>query len=127
MCSFLVALGLFIKIGSKTIKTNYLINAIAATTFGIYLIHDNNNMEKFLWVKIFNMENLISHSPMVIINVLLICLVIFCLCSLLEFIRSTLFTHVEIKIAVECNRIGNNLIDWVISKFYFKSSKVKDR
>lgn len=46
------SLAIFCTTKNVRIKHNKAINNIAATTFGIYLIHDNPLLRKFLWVEL---------------------------------------------------------------------------
>lgn len=99
-CLF-IALGLFILLGSRNISHNNMLNAIAATTFGIYLIHDNSKMEYLLWIKIFHMNQLhYSNSIIETIVYILICvLTTFAVCSVLEILRIKCLRNLESKIA----------------------------
>ena len=103
--SFLTALGLFTVIGSKKISYNRFINLVASTTFGIYLIHDNVYMENLLWIRVIRMNSLATHSIMVILYVILVCCVVFAICSLLEWFRKMIFHNFE-----------SNFSTWVSNK-----------
>lgn len=98
-CLF-VAIGLFILLGLKTIPYNRFINAIASTTFGIYLIHDNNFVGQLLWIKLFHMDK-INYSLLQSFAYILICVaIIFIMCSVLEMIRKRFFNGFENKVAM---------------------------
>ena len=72
------------------IKYNRFINTVAGTTFGIYLIHENRLLNKFMYHRIFNLDYFIN-SRFLILYMLLCVIVIFAVCSLIEFIRQKLF------------------------------------
>ena len=91
----LTAIGLFTWIGSQRISYNKFINVVASTTFGIYLIHDNNSVRPFIWNTLFHIENMISKPPYILFNILLICLLVFIVCSLMEYIRKMLLNKFE--------------------------------
>lgn len=100
------AVGLFICIGSKNIKYNKFINTVAATTFGIYLIHDNNFARSFIWNDVFHMKRLFGQPAYVIFYALGICVIVFTICSLMEFIRRMIFTKFENKLAAKVDKLG---------------------
>lgn len=108
--SFLTALGLFIVIGAKKVSYNKLINSVAATTFGIYLIHDNVYMEQLLWVKILHMKAWATQSVTAIFYVVLVCCVVFAICSLLEFIRKMVFHNFESRLATWVSALATRLV-----------------
>lgn len=50
---FLISLFVFLGFKETTVEYSRFINIIASTTFGIYLIHDDNYMRRFLWIDFF--------------------------------------------------------------------------
>lgn len=77
---------LFLAFVNLQIKQNIMINAIASSTFGIYLIHDNNYVRNFLWLRVFKnyyFQNSILLIPYSILTVI----IVFTLCSLIEIVR----------------------------------------
>lgn len=113
-CLF-IALGLFAWIGSKKIGYHKFINTVATTTFGIYLIHDNGLMRALLWIKVFHMENLIRTPIYGVMYVLIVVLIVFVSCSLLEFIRKLIFSKFENKIASKSNIFGIKALNWLFA------------
>lgn len=95
----LIAITFFIYVSFW--KDNYYpwINKIAATTFGIYLISDNNNVREYLWNNLLHMHTIINKNYAVI-YVIVASLVVFIVCSLLETLRKKLFSKFE-------NYVGN--------------------
>lgn len=90
----LIAVTFFIYVSFW--KDNYYpwINKIAATTFGIYLISDNNNVREYLWNTLLHMHTVISKNYAVI-YVIVASLVVFIVCSLIEALRKKLFSKFE--------------------------------
>ena len=81
----LISVSLFmifvnIKLSSK------LINTVSSTTFGIYLIHDNNYIRPFLWETLFN-NNHFQHSGWLILYSIGVCLLVFVVCFIIDLIR----------------------------------------
>lgn len=95
----LIAVTFFIYVSFW--KDNYYpwVNKVAATTFGIYLISDNNNVRKYLWNNLLHMHTIISKNYAVI-YVIVASLVVFIVCSLIEALRKKLFSKFE-------NYVGN--------------------
>lgn len=100
----LTAVGMFSWIGSKKISYNKFINNVAATTFGIYLIHDNEAVQDVLWNKFFHMNDLISQPAYIVLYVLALCVAVFIVCSLLEFMRRSVFNKLENKLSIKFDR-----------------------
>lgn len=88
-CPFVIiqSIAYFLYFGTLDFKSKF-INKIASLTFGIYLIHDNNFMRRniYIWLKI---DNGPIYSYNFIIYMLIIAIVIFVACMLIEFIRQT--------------------------------------
>ena len=72
----------FLGFSKLDIQYNKIINTISSATFGVYLIHDNNYVRPFIWVKIFkdasyiNSDMLIPYSFLVVIIVFIVCIII---------------------------------------------------
>jgi len=77
---------LFIGFKNLDIKSSKIINTIAASTFGIYLLHDSVLFRHYLWITLFknksyiNSVNLFGHSVICI-------LLVFFGCSVVELFR----------------------------------------
>ena len=98
----IVAIGLLLYFKSLKMKYNKFINLIAATTFGIYLLHDNDFVRKFLWHNIFknylyyDSNFLVFHAVFAVISVFIVCGIIDYL--RLTFIEKPLFKYLNPKI-----------------------------
>lgn len=95
----LIAVTFFIYVSFWKDSYYPWINKIAATTFGIYLISDNNNVREYLWNNLLHMHTIISKNYAVI-YVIVASLVVFIVCSLIEALRKKLFSKFE-------NYVGN--------------------
>lgn len=85
----MVGFGMFLLFDRVTFHSR-IINRIAQSAFAVYLITDYAASEKLLWVRLFNLQNLYQ-QPLAILQILGILLVIYAVCTLLDFIRQTLF------------------------------------
>lgn len=70
----------------KNIGNIKIINLISATTFGIYLIHDNNYIRQFLWQKLLNCPYYFQTQYFWIFAIISI-LVVFVTCSIVDLCR----------------------------------------
>lgn len=92
---YLIALGLFLWGKNWHIQSNQFINTVASTVFGVYLIHDNPFSEEILWQHWLNLPSLIRGDwRNIIIEALIICPIVFAVCSLIEYLRQRLFIFV---------------------------------
>ena len=88
--------------------TSKTINFISATTFDVYLIHDNPIMETVLWNNWLHMPTLFTEPALhLILVVLVVCPIIFIVCSLIGSLRLVIF-----------NLIGN-----VVNHFIYRNSE----
>ena len=80
--------SLFLFLGFKKMKIGYKksINLISSATFGVYLIHDNNYMRRFLWYTLFHNASY-TESPYLIPHSLCAILLVFVCCTLIELFR----------------------------------------
>ncbi len=89
---------------------NKLINKIAATVFGTYLIHENN----YIKIEIFKLFRLVqeSYSYKVIIKIFIASITIFIACTIIEFIRQLIFKFIyKLKISKKIRFKCVNFID----------------
>ena len=85
VCLF-TSVVLFLFFNSLNIKTNRIINLISKTTFGIYLIHDNNYLRPILWGKLLNCPFHASLKTFFIFSAVAV-VIVFASCSLIELLR----------------------------------------
>lgn len=85
----MVGFGGFLLFDRVTFHSR-VINRIAQSAFAVYLITDYTASEKLLWARLFNLQDLYQ-QPLAILQILGILLVIYAVCTLLDFIRQALF------------------------------------
>lgn len=85
----LVGFGLIVLF-EKADFTNTVINAIASTTFGIYLIHDYPDIRTRLWQSKYGLASMFT-SPRAIPVYFAMIMLVFITCMLIDFIRQGLF------------------------------------
>jgi surface polysaccharide O-acyltransferase-like enzyme len=75
-------------LGFKNLKMNNvtLINRIALSMFGVYLLHDNYFIRPVLWGKIFKNSQYLN-SPYLIIHAATTILIVFCTCIVIDQMR----------------------------------------
>lgn len=82
----LAGYSLFFLFLGCPIKHNKVINMIAATTFGVLLIHDHNYFRTIVWDSIVKCTQW-YYSPYFVFYVALSVLIIFVVCGLIDFLR----------------------------------------
>lgn len=82
----LCALCIFCVFRSLKFPHNRVINLIASTTFGVYLIHENLLINKWWWHVVCKLDDWIT-SPYLIGYMLLCAVVTFAICSVIELAR----------------------------------------
>lgn len=85
----MVGFGMFLLFDRVTFHSR-VINRIAQSAFAVYLITDYAASEKLLWIRLFNLQDLYQ-QPFAILQILGILLAIYAACTLIDFIRPTLF------------------------------------
>lgn len=101
-----VAVFTFLAFRGLDLGRNRWINLVAATTFGIYLIHEHHLVRGW----IFGHLDMGSHfgSPDLVPYVLLCMLAIFALCSVLEFVRMQTL-----------ERVTSRIVPWLSRRVYW--------
>ena len=126
MFVFISSLSLFMFFKNITFKNNVLqkiIGFFAPLTFGVYLIHENIFLRKILYNGIFNSKNYVDYIIIYPVIVFIQALSILVICSLLEYIRISLFKKLEkISILEKFRNVFLNFINYcskLIDKFMF--------
>jgi surface polysaccharide O-acyltransferase-like enzyme len=84
---FLIALSLFMFFKNQKLGYNPIINRIAASVFGVYIIHTNSNiMRIWLWKDLLNNVGWFS-SQYFVLHMLLSCIAIYILCTIIDMLR----------------------------------------
>lgn len=95
-CSF----SLFMLFKNIKIKQNKVINTIAASTFGVLLIHANSDaMRKFLWQDVLHNASYYN-SPFLIVHAILSVILVYVVCVCIDQVRihlleKPLFSYIE--------------------------------
>lgn len=85
----LQAISFFLFFESLNIKSSKVINMIASTTLGIYIIHDNKYIEPIIY-KLLKINNGPIYSTSYIFYIFLSAIIIFATCMIIDFIRQFL-------------------------------------
>lgn len=97
ICLFLVALNN----SKKEIKNSNVIFRIANSTFGIYLIHDNVWVRKWLW-KIIRPSRFVGSNYLLVILVVIV-IILFTVCSVLDMFYSSVISKIGKRISGRIN------------------------
>ena len=99
---------LFAFCKNMNIRNSNIINKIASTTFGIYLIHDSSIGRQFIWNKIFHCLDIQYKSQYFSLIAISTILVVFCTCSAIDYLRQII---VEKKLLEFVNLKIDNIIE----------------
>jgi surface polysaccharide O-acyltransferase-like enzyme len=90
---FFLSLAIFIYFVNTSFKRGSLLTKAAPYTFGVYLIHDNPMVRRVVW------GGVISDSIKIpiIIHCIIVCLIIFVVCILIDFLRAQLFHMLKVN------------------------------
>ena len=113
------ALFIFLAFRNLDIGRRRLINTVASTIFGIYLIHDHPLVRDYIYDNFFDCAAWID-SELLIPYVILICLVIFTVCLVEELLRSEtigkyLFNPISSRSSILQNRFDEFIDDHIKS------------
>lgn len=73
-----------------------IINMVASSAFGIYLIHDNNRVRKLLWVNLLHVADYVS-SNVFILHLFGSVILVFGVCSIISLLRNIVFEKFVFK------------------------------
>ena len=101
--------SIFLIIGCSKWNTGCkkIINLIASTTFGIYLIHDNHILYSFLWTDFFK-NNLYISTNKIYIHAVCVISIVFIGCSIIDFLRQIIFEKPLFIIIEKIKNIRDN-------------------
>ena len=83
------SISLFLLFHSLDIGINRRINSIAATTLGVYLIHDLSIWRKVIWYRILRVDTVLYNSRWFPLISIVVIISVFSICSLIDLIRLT--------------------------------------
>ncbi len=118
--AFLIAVFMFLAFSRLNIGFSKFINIVASSTFGIYLIHDNEIFRKFLWGTLFKTATY-SDTLLLIPYSLLVIIIVFVVCSVIELIRIYVFEKQYMKLVTKItNKLDKKLEKLDNSSIYEK-------
>lgn len=117
----LISLFMFLGFLKTDIKYSKAVNTLASTTFGVYLIHDDGFMSKFLWHSIFKNATF-SNSAFLIPYSIAVIIAVFLGCALIEFLRMRFIEKHYTKLV---DRISDNISKYIDKFFSLKAFKSK--
>ena len=88
----LAAIGIFTVFKNIKISYNPFINTVASTTFAVYLIHNNPIISNWLWNSMVSSKDYFE-SPFFLLHMLGVTLLIYAVCSILEWLRLKAFDN----------------------------------
>lgn len=88
--ALVVSICVFLLFKNMKIRYNKYINIIGASTFGVLCIHANSDaMRKWLWHDTLNNTGMFSSGLVqVMIHAVLSVIIVFCICSLIDILRT---------------------------------------
>lgn len=110
----IAAVCIFMLFSSIKIKSN-VINRIATTCFGVYLIHDHPFIRRFIWDTLFknatyqNSLKLIPYSLIVVLSV-------YAVCAIIDFVRQHLFEKPFMKVVDKKEEKYTKTIENIVDK-----------
>ena len=107
---FLLLASIFLFLGFKsiTLKQNLLVNSIASCMIGVYLIHDNYLLRKFLYFDLLQ-NNLYINTNQFILRILLTIIIIFIISVIITFFyKNTVGRYVDKFSAFMEKKINNS-------------------
>ena len=103
----LIALFLFLGFKNTNMKYSAIVNKIASTTLGIYLIHDSRFTQCFIWEDLFKVSAY-QESYLLIPYSIVVCCLIFIGCALIELARIHTIEKWYMKAVYKIETIINN-------------------
>lgn len=95
LLAVVTAVSLFMFFKNLKIKNSKFINTIAASTFGVFLIHTNSDtMRKFLWEDFFKNTSFYN-SPYLIVHAIGTVIIVYSVCTLIDWLRIQLFAKIK--------------------------------
>ncbi len=92
----IISVLLFLYFKKLEVKHSSIINTTAATTFGIYLIHDHPFLRNIIWNTVFK-NQLYVNSPYLSLIALTKVAAVFVVCALIEYLRIKYIEQIYMK------------------------------
>jgi len=111
--TLLIPLTLFVGLLKIDIGYRRMVNVVSSATFGVYLIHDAGYVRTFLWNSVFKNASY-TESNMLIPYSIMVILVVFTVCTIIELMRIHLLEKHYIKLI----EAFSGVVDKYIEKFF---------
>ena len=85
----------FLLFESFSLKSKF-INKVASCSFGVYLIHDNILVRRYLY-KFFFIGNYSPTFIQIFVRITLATIIVFSICIIIEMFRKTLFSYIKTR------------------------------
>ena len=105
----LISLMLFMTFEKLKINNHKWINIISSSTFGIYLIHDNDIIRKLLWIDLFKNASY-QNSILLIPYSIGVVILVFIVCSIIDLIRQKTIEKFYMFLV---NKYINNFLNFI--------------
>ena len=86
-CTPVISVSMFLVFKSLQINGSAIINEIAKTTFGVYLLHENVFMRFFIWDNLLHVTEQYA-TRFFLLYALFSTIVVFCVCSFIDYLRA---------------------------------------
>lgn len=104
------AVSLFLCFHSMKIKTEETINALAATTFGVYLLHDSVVGRELIWNTVFKVDTVLYQSHWFPVLAIVVVFAVFFACAAFDYMR---ILFIEPRMVRTANRILNKIKEYM--------------
>ena len=106
---------IFTIFNNINLKNNPIINNMASTTLGIYLIHENVFLREIIWKNIIKGGQYIN-SPLLIFNAIFGVLMVFITCMIIDLIFKRIIVTNFMKLISKISKIIKNMEIYIILK-----------
>lgn len=109
VCVALISIALFVFFIKIDMGCSRVVNILASTTFGVYLLHEGFFTRVILWDVIVGVHSNLYEQPYFPLIAPIVALAVFLGCSLIELFRMHTFKPVEKKIDILLDKIEQNM------------------
>lgn len=112
-----MAVGLFVIVGTRTIKRRKSINLLATSTLSVYLIHDNPYIRSWLWHTVFRLGTLSTTVWWLsIVRLVVVTMIVYVVATLIDLTRQGLF-----------NRMENQFCSWAANRINVMNRGIEEK
>ena len=113
---YFISICLFYSFYKIKIGFHPLINKLAKTTLGVYLIHDNELLREIIWNQWFHIEQWFEKSNWYIIYLPCAAIMVFLICIIIELMRDFIVRRCSTTRIKTIQRICKKVDEWYIVK-----------